>query len=104
MIEPFKCETCSHRAVANNGHNLAVILTFIFCCHGHSQCSRNGGGGMTDTKRVEFAFTSFREPAQALILSIGDKVVTATGENFVSICLVTDIPNELVVRCVVYIM
>ena len=59
---------------------------------------------MSNTKSIEFAFVNFWKSAQPLKLSNGRKAIPSSGNNFVNVSLMTNIPHNSVVRGVVYIM
>jgi hypothetical protein len=49
-------------------------------------------------------FRSFWKSAQTFIDAIGMENIAATGQDFMSVCLVTDVPDKLIVRCIENIM
>ena len=53
---------------------------------------------MAHTKSIIFTFASIWKTAEAFIFSVRFKIVTATGNNFMSIGLVPYIPDQLVAR------
>ena len=59
---------------------------------------------MTHAKRVIFALISFWKSTESLVLSVRDEIVAPASENLMSVGLVTHVPNQLIVRGIIYIM
>jgi len=59
---------------------------------------------MTYSKCVVFTFASFWKTAKTIILPVGNKIIPAARENFMSVGLVTHIPNQLIVGRIKNIM
>src|SRR5690606_24917063 len=59
---------------------------------------------MPDSKAIVRALGAFREAAQPTIFSIGMKNLSAARQNFMAICLMPHIPDQLIVGSVQYIM
>ena len=53
---------------------------------------------MGRTKSVVFAFDSPRKAADATVLAQGAHTVSAARQNFMRVALVTDIPNDPIIR------
>src|SRR5262249_7252240 len=55
---------------------------------------------MANSKSIIFAFASIGKSTQPFIFSVGGKIVTASGENFMPISLMTHIPYDLIIRSI----
>ena len=59
---------------------------------------------MANAEGVVFAFAALWESTQATVLAVGMKPIAASGQNFVAVRLVADVPHQLVFRGVERIM
>ncbi len=59
---------------------------------------------MTRAKSIVFTFTHARKSADSFVFSVGMKNLSTAGKYLMSIGLVTNIPDQGIVRGVVYIM
>ncbi len=59
---------------------------------------------MTRFKGIVFAFTDFGETADTLVLPQGMEILASTGNHFVGISLMPDIPDQPVMRCIKDVM
>src|SRR5258705_5090430 len=59
---------------------------------------------MTYSKTIVLAFASFRKTAKSLVFPVGYKIIATPGEDLVTISLVPDVPNQLIIRRIVNIM
>src|SRR3989338_6169400 len=83
---------------------LPIFFAFVIIRDRHSQCSRNGSGRMTYAKSIVFAFRAFRKTGDPTFQTVGMKNIAATGKYFVSVCLMANIPNKLIIRGIENIM
>ena len=91
-VQDFKRLTRRHRTVADNGDTAAVAAQ-EFVCRRHAQRRADGGRGMTHAESVVFGFAALGETRQAAVAAHDVHLVFATGEDFVRIALMTDVPN-----------
>src|SRR5690554_75459 len=103
MVEAFKCKTCSHGTIADYSNVLPRIF-FHAVGNGHTQCSGNGSGTMTHTKSIVFAFASFRKSTETFVDPVGVEFSSATGKNFMAVCLMTYVPYNLVFGSIEHIV
>ena len=59
---------------------------------------------MTDTECIIFAFAALGKTADAVVFPVGDEIVSSTGEYFMPIGLVANIPDELVIWRIINVM
>ena len=59
---------------------------------------------MAHTERIELALAALREAAEALVHAVGVEGVTTARQDFVSVGLVSDVPDDLVLRGVEDVM
>ena len=102
-VQGFKRLSRRHRAVADNGDAAAVAAQELVCRR-HAQRRADGGGGMPYAERVVFGLAAFGETRQAAVAAHGVHPVFASGEDFVRIALMADIPNQMVFGRVIHIV
>ena len=59
---------------------------------------------MTDAEGVEFAFATFREAGNAAVTAQTGHALASSGEDFVRVGLMADIPHQPVFRRVVNVV
>ncbi len=59
---------------------------------------------MTDAQHVILAFTAPREGMQAAFLTNGTDFVPATGQNFMRVGLMADVPDQAIERRVIHVV
>jgi hypothetical protein len=59
---------------------------------------------MPDAKGIIGAFSSFGKPAEATVFAVGGKIIPSAGKDFMTISLMTNVPNQLIVRSIEYIV
>ena len=90
----------SDGAIANNGDHLAInTLLSGRQCHAHG--SGNAGGGVSHAEGVVLTFRTLRKACQPVGLSHAVHLSPAASEDFMGIGLMTYIPDNAIVRCVV---
>ena len=92
----LKSHAASDRAVSNDGNDLAVDTLFL-CRQGHAHGRGDAGRGVTHAKGVEGALGALGKPGQALELSHAVHAIAPSGQNFVGVGLVPDIPHDAIV-------
>ena len=97
VVQGLEGHARAHRAVADDGHRLAV-LTLVLGGHGHAQRRGDAGGGMGRAEGVVLAFAALRKARQAAQLAQAAHAVAPAGEYLVRIGLVAHVPHQPVVR------
>ena len=64
----------------------------------HAERRTDRGARMTDAERVVLAFEATRERREAALVLDGLQPLAATGQQLVRVGLVTDVPDQAVVR------
>ena len=59
---------------------------------------------MAHPKSIVFAFVSFRKTTNAFVNAVGMENFPSTSQDFVSVSLMANIPNQLIIRRIEYIM
>src|SRR4051812_21289025 len=95
MVHALESKAGRHSAITNYSNRFSV-LAFVFRCDRHSECRADGSGRMTDAERIVLTFGPFWKAAESIIFSVGMEIIPATGKNFVTICLVTYVPDKLI--------
>ena len=87
----------AHRAIANHGNSAPGLALQLV---GDSKAQRRGdrGRGVRCAEGIVFALRTLGEARQAPALTHGADAVTPTGDDFVRIALVPNVPNQLVLR------
>ena len=104
IVQSLERQSTTHGTIADDGYNLLVILATFLGCDGHTQCRRDGIGGMSTGKGVVLALQRRGKWAQSMQLPVGGKQLPPPGEYLVSIGLVTHIPYKFVARRVKHIV
>src|SRR4029078_6401650 len=65
--------------------------------HRHAQSGGYRGRGMGSAESIVFTLGTLRESGQAVAGAERADAITAAGQNFVRISLVTDVPDQLVI-------
>ena len=97
VVEGFKSHSAGHGAVADDGGDFAVFA-LEFCGLGHSKGGGDGGAGVAGAKAVAGAFGAGEEAGDSPPLADGLELVAPSGEDFVRVGLVSDIPDDSVAR------
>jgi len=103
MVHGFESHASGHAAVADDCDDLLPGAGEVPC--GCYACgSRNGGRCMAGTERIVRAFGDFRKSGQAAILAVGVHSILSSRKDFMDVCLMADVPYDLVARRVVDVM
>ncbi len=98
VVYPLEGESSGYRGVADYGGDYAArIVAVEFRCHGHAQSRRNRVRRMSGREGIVGTFVRVGETAEAVELAVAGETVAAPGEQFVTVCLVADIPHDEVV-------
>ena len=97
VVEGFESLTTGHGAVADDGDMLPLGVALQCGSGGHAEGSTDGGGAVASAKGVERRLVDAGETAETAIRAYGWEKVATTGDDFVSVGLMADIPDELVV-------
>ncbi|VTQ58091.1 Uncharacterised protein [Stenotrophomonas maltophilia] len=99
----FEGHAGGHRTVTDHRHDLAVVA-FGLASDGHAERGRDRGRRMADAEGVVLALFTLRERCHAVLLLDGVDLVAATGQDLVWVGLVTDVPDQLVLRGLVQVV
>ena len=103
IVQGFESHTTGHGTVADDCYNI-VVLTFYISGNSHTKSCRNRSTGMTYTKSVVFAFTTFREAGKTTVLTQGVEHIASTGNNLMNVGLVTNVIYNFIFRSGKYLM
>ena len=98
IVESLKREAATHRAVANDGHHVAVALTMAYGSNAHTQGSRDGITGMAAGKGVVFTLSGRGEGPQTVQLAIGGEGIAPPRQHLVAVSLMSHVPHEQIAR------
>ncbi len=93
----------AHRAVADDRDHIALAAQQL-ARHRHAEAGGNRGRAVRGAERVVFRFRALGETAEAATLADGADAVAPAGHDLVRIGLMTDIPDQPVVRRVEYVV
>ena len=96
MSQRLESHATSDRAVSNDGNDLAVDALFL-CRQGHTHRRGDAGRGVAHAEGVEGALGALGKPRQAIELSHAVHAIAPSGQNFVGVGLVPDIPHDAIV-------
>ena len=97
VVESLESLTTGHGAVADDGNMLPLGVALQCGSGGHAEGSTDGGGAVASAKGVEGRLVDAGETAKTAIRAYGWEKVATTGDDFVGVGLVADIPDEFVV-------
>ena len=103
VVHCFKRHTRSNGAIANHADGTTLLVLFA-CGNRNTNAGGNRRRGVADAQHVILALAAPWERMQATFLTDGANFIAATGQNFVWIGLVTDVPDKLVERRVIDIV
>ena len=97
MRQCFKGHTAGNRAIADHGHDPPALL-FARGGEGHAHGGGDAGRGMPHAKGVVLALAALGEAREPSRLTHGVHAPHTPGQYFVRVGLMTDIPDQAVVR------
>ena len=103
VVERLERHARSHRAVADDRHG-ATYQSGALGRHRHAQRGGNRSAGMAGTKGVVRAFFALGKARDTVGFAQARHGRTPSGEDFVRIALVADVPHQAVIRRIEYIM
>ncbi len=103
IIQTFECQSACHRPITNHGNDTSLVI-FQQRSHRHAQSSRNGCRCMSHTKSIVFTLINFWKATDTTQFSVCMKLISATGQNFMSVSLMTNIPYYSIFGSVKHIM
>ena len=103
VVHRLKRHAGGDRPVANDAHRAPLLILFRGG-DSHPDTRGNGSGGVTDAQHVILAFTAPREGMQAAFLTNGADFVPATGQNFMRVGLMADVPDQAIERRVIHVV
>ena len=103
IVQTLVSQSAAHGAIADDSHHMAVLVLQL-CSHCHTQRSRNGVRRMPAGERIVVALQWGRERTEPAQLPVFRELVAASCQNLVPVGLMSDIPDEAVLRSVEHIM
>ena len=102
VVQSLERQAACHRAVTDNSHHIA----FFIGAAGYikAQGRRYAVARVSRNERIVFALRRIGKRRQTFELTVRMEAVATAGQNLMRVGLMTYIPNELVVRCVEYIV
>ena len=86
-----------HGSVADHGNHMVGLASEV-AGHGHAEPGRDRGGRVSRAERIVFAFRALGEAGKSAALSQRSDAVAPAGQNLMRIGLVTDVPDQAVLR------
>ena len=83
---------------------LGVLGPVVAAAHGHAEGGTDACAAVPHPKGVVLALAPLREARQPLVLAVGVEFLSATGEDFVAVRLVADVPHDLIFRGVEHVV
>ena len=97
VVDRFQRHAAGERAVANDRDDLVVLAAQV-ARGGHAEGGGDRGAGVAGAEDVVLALVPAQIAGDALKLLDGAEAVAPAGDELVRICLVADVPDELVMR------
>ncbi len=80
------------------------ILALSIASNRHSECRRQRSRSVTRTKGIVFRLISPQKPREAAVLLDRVKLVTTTRQDLVSIGLMSNVPDQSIIRRIENVM
>jgi hypothetical protein len=103
LIDRFHCHAARETRIADQRTYVKVFVLRI-ARDRHPQRRRKRCRSVARTERVVLGLSAPEKSAQASVLFDRRKLVAASGEDLVCICLMPDIPDQPIPRCVENVM
>ncbi len=97
MIQCLERHARSQGAIADHGHD-APAFTVLGRCDGHAQGGADRGARVSDAKGVVLAFRATGKRRQTAWLLDGGQALAPAGQHLVRIRLMSDVPDQAVLR------
>src|SRR5579884_4310182 len=97
IIDSFQGHAASQSAITNNSDHL-VMLALQVTRGSQAKCSRDRGAGMAGTKDIIWTFIAAQVTRKATKLANSMKLLAATGQKFMHISLMPDVPDQQILR------
>src|SRR5690606_14417621 len=104
MIQDLKSYPACQSTIANHGNVLPIAFSLVRGGHSHSQSRRYRRRRVADTKSVINTLFALGKARNSAHQTIGMKHLPTTGQNLVSVSLMTHIKNQLIVRRIEHVM
>ena len=93
VIDSFQGHTTCQGTITNNGDDFEMF-TLQVTCYRQAECCRDGSTGMASSKHVIGAFLAAQVARKTAKLTNGMETIAATGQKFMYIGLVSNIPDQ----------
>ena len=103
MVHRLKSHPGGDRAVADHADHLAAEL-FFSGGNRHAEAGTDRGGGVADGQHVVLALFTPRERVKPIFLTDRRHRLTAAGQDFMRVCLMAYIPDQVIERGIVDIV
>ena len=97
IVQPFEGQSSGHCPVADHGYYVAVVFLLQLRGDRHTHGCRNGVGGMSGNESVILTFSRVGETADSFEFPERMKSLPTSGQDFVPVSLMSDVPNDPVV-------
>ena len=94
MIQGFKCHAAGNTRITHYGNVLFVFQTILRAGKGHAQCGRDCCAAMTHPKGIVGALLARWETTESAQLSVRMEIASTTGQDFMAVGLVPNIPDQ----------
>ena len=95
LIQAFQGQAGSQGTIPDDGNDFFAASGCV-SRHGHAQGSGNRGAGMPDIEAVIDTLFSFGKTAQAMKLAQTGKFFPPTGNQFMGIRLMANVPDDFI--------
>jgi hypothetical protein len=99
LINGLHRHAARERCVADQCDDV-MIFVFAVARDCHSERGRKGSRGVAGAECVVLRFVTTQETADAAVLLHGRQKIASPGQDFVRVRLMTDVPNQPILRSV----
>src|SRR5690606_6763837 len=75
---------------------MTVVFILVLGSDGHPERSRHRRGRVARSEGIVFAFATSWKPGNAAVHAVGMEHIPPPGKDFVSVCLMPDVPHQKV--------
>ena len=97
VVESLEGKSSTHGSVTDECHDVAVGVSVFQRGERHAEGCGNGVGGVTAGEGVIFTLLGRGEGTDAVEFAVGVEGIAASGQDFVTVGLVPDVPDKTVV-------
>ena len=101
IVQSFKSQSSAHRTVSDDGYHMTLVVSLLGGGDSHAEGCGDRIGSVSAGKCIVFALFGRREGANTSQFPVGGECFTPSCEDFVAVRLMSHVPYNTVIRCIV---